>query len=112
MKETKDNFNILIGKRIMEIRVQKQMTREQLAENADISTKYLYEVERGRKNCSLYIMYKLSRCLDINVDYILRDEKCIGKSNGIDEVYQQFRNEQKEQIKEIIKMICEIIDNV
>lgn len=112
MKETKDSFNVLIGKRIMEIRIQKHMTREQLAEHADISAKYLYEVEMGRKNCSLYIIYKLSRCLDINVDYILRDDKNIDKSNSIDDVYKRFRNDQKEQIKEIMQIIYEIIDNL
>lgn len=112
MKETKDSFNVLIGKRIMEIRIQKQMTREQLAEKADISAKYLYEVEMGRKNCSLYIIYKISRCLDINVDYIIREDEVIDKSNSIDEVYQQFRGDQKERIKEIMRMIYEIIDNV
>lgn len=110
MKETKENFNNFVGKRLMEIRHQKEMTREQLAERADISAKYLYEVETGRKNCSLYIIYKISRCLNIDADFITKDEN--NKSYIWNDAYQQLQKDQKEQLKKIIRMICEIIDSV
>lgn len=49
MEHAYDEFNIEIGKRIKKLRLQKEYTREYLAECADISAKFLYEVESGKK---------------------------------------------------------------
>lgn len=38
-----------MGIRIQELRKERNMTREELAEKAEISTKFLYEVEMGKK---------------------------------------------------------------
>lgn len=43
--------NIEIGNRIRETREQKSITRESLAENAEISPKFLYEIKTGKKDC-------------------------------------------------------------
>lgn len=45
MKNTYEKFNIQIGKKIMKKRLQRGYTREYLAEMADISAKFLYEIE-------------------------------------------------------------------
>lgn len=49
MEHAYDEFNIEIGKRIKKLRLQKEYTREYLAECADISAKFLYEVESGEE---------------------------------------------------------------
>ena len=49
MEHAYDEFNIQIGKRIKKLRLQREYTREYLAECADISAKFLYEVEAGKK---------------------------------------------------------------
>lgn len=49
MKNTYEKFNIQIGKKIMKKRLQRGYTREYLAEMADISAKFLYEIEIGKK---------------------------------------------------------------
>ena len=51
MEHAYDEFNIQIGKRIKKLRLQREYTREYLAECADISAKFLYEVEAGKKGC-------------------------------------------------------------
>lgn len=45
-----------IGKRIKELRKQQNLTQEQLAELADISTHYVYEIEAGLKTMSCPIL--------------------------------------------------------
>ena len=47
------------------------MTREALAELADISTSFLYEIETGKKSFSAYTLKNLSRALNVEADYIL-----------------------------------------
>ena len=56
MEHAYDEFNIQIGKRIKKLRLQREYTREYLAECADISAKFLYEVEVGKKGVQ-YMFY-------------------------------------------------------
>ena len=60
-----------IGKRIKICRKQRNLTQEELAERIDVSSHYIYEIERGTKTMSLSILTKLSRELNISTDYIL-----------------------------------------
>lgn len=64
-----------IGKRIKILREAKGFTREELAEKAEISSKFLYEVEKGRKGLSADTLLKISRTLSCSCDYILTGEK-------------------------------------
>ena len=45
-----------IGKRIKTCRKQKHLTQEKLAECLDVSSHYIYELERGVKTMSLYTL--------------------------------------------------------
>ena len=74
MEHAYDEFNIQIGKRIKKLRLQREYTREYLAECADISAKFLYEVEAGKKGCSVYVLHRLAISLGVTVNYFLQDE--------------------------------------
>ncbi len=57
----------LIGMRIKEIRRSKGFSQEQLAEKADINSKYLSRMERGTENPTLDMLIKLSNALEIEM---------------------------------------------
>ncbi len=70
------------GYRIYILRLIKGYTREELSELVDITPKFLYEIEKGRKNFSVQTLIKLSNVLEVACDYILTgDEKFIKKEN-------------------------------
>ena len=48
-----------VGKRIRELREKCEMTREELANRVDITAKFLYEVENGKKECQPVIYIRL-----------------------------------------------------
>lgn len=73
MNVTKENFYKCLGLKIMEIRVKKHLTREHLAEVSDISPKYLYEIEKGNKGCSVFVLYCIAKSLNSNMDIFLSD---------------------------------------
>ena len=60
-----------IGNRIKLCRKQRNLTQEDLAEKIDVSSHYIYEIERGTKTMSLPILIKVSETLSISTDYIL-----------------------------------------
>lgn len=90
----------------MYIRLQHNYTREYLAERADISAKYLYEVEMGKKGCSAYIFYRLASALEVNSDYIMNGETFLEADHGFEHILCEFTDKQIEVVKEIIRQMC------
>lgn len=66
-----ENTKTEIGKRIRNFRTANNLTQAQLAENLDISTNFISEVETGKKNISLEILCRLCRHYNLSADYIL-----------------------------------------
>lgn len=60
-----------IGERIYQVRNKRGYTRRELAKAADISIKFLYEMETGRKGFSAGVLSKICQELCISADYIL-----------------------------------------
>ncbi len=74
MKEkryTKDEFQMEVGSRILNLRMREGYNREELAEAVGISTKCLYEIEKGKKGFSVFVLYKITRILNVDCDFIL-----------------------------------------
>lgn len=57
------NEKKLIGERIQEIRKNRKLSQEQVAERADISPNYLSRIECGKENPTLDMLIKLTRAL-------------------------------------------------
>lgn len=67
-------IDIQIGERIRELREIQGYTREGLAEKIDISSKFLYEIECGKKNFSADTLCRISKALSVSCDYIMLGE--------------------------------------
>ena len=68
---TNNDLNRSIGKRIRNLRVQKEYTQAQFAELMDISVNFLSEIENGKKGMSQETIYRLCKYFQISADYIL-----------------------------------------
>ena len=64
-------LNVEIGKRVRVIRELHKKTREQLAEVAEISPQFLFEIETGRKSMKAQTIINLAKALEVTTDYIL-----------------------------------------
>lgn len=64
------NFG-LVGIRIRIRRRQLKISQIQLAESTGFSVPYISLVEHGHKNPSLYALMKISKALDLSIDYLL-----------------------------------------
>ena len=62
-----ETANILLGKRIRALRKQQGLSQEQLAEQVGMSGKYLGEIERGQVNCSVDIVERIAKALDLEL---------------------------------------------
>ena len=64
------DYNV-IGSRIKEARIAKNMTQEDLAEQIDISVAFLSRVERGNSHINLKRLNQICDILDVSEGYIL-----------------------------------------
>ncbi|RHG07371.1 XRE family transcriptional regulator [Dorea longicatena] len=62
---------IELGERIKKQRLLLGYSREKLAELADITPRFCYDLELGLKNMSVNTLLKLSTALHVSVDYLL-----------------------------------------
>lgn len=65
------DFYVGIGGRIREKRLSLHLTRDELADMAKISDKFLYDIELGRKGMSALTLYKLAQTLKVSADWLL-----------------------------------------
>ncbi|WP_235062605.1 helix-turn-helix domain-containing protein [Thalassobacillus devorans] len=59
------------GKHLKEIRVKKNYTQEQLAEEAGFTRSYYTEIETGKRNISLINLYKLATALQVSLSELV-----------------------------------------
>jgi transcriptional regulator with XRE-family HTH domain len=62
----------LFGRRLRELRKERGLTQEELAESADLSGNYISDLELGRKVPSLTILVRLSQALDVATPDLLQ----------------------------------------
>ena len=61
-----------LGRRVRDLRQEKKLTQEELAEIVGISPSFVGHIERGEKKASLETIVRLCEILDVPADYLLR----------------------------------------
>ncbi len=102
-----------IGARIRELREIQNYTREYLAEKVNISSKFLYEIETGKKGFSALTLCRISQALCVSCDYIMfGDETNIHGKEKLICVLEKLEPKQTGRIQNILKILCEMCDAI
>lgn len=103
------------GIRIRVLREEKKFTRELLAEKADISPKFLYEIEKGNKGFSAGTLYRLAKALETTADYILigTSTDLFSKNTTKEGIIfnEKEINEIVNSLKHILVFLCKNVNN-
>lgn len=78
----------ILGKRIREERQRLNLTQEKLAEDINISTAYLGQIERGERQVTLDKLIPLSNRLGVTIDFLLSDYIAPSTDKNLDIIYQ------------------------
>ena len=105
-----------VGKRIRELREKQGMSREELANKVEITPKFLYEVETGKKGISVNNLYKIAVTLSTTCDYILfgihrMDEERILK-NVYGDFWKEINEEQRKSVVRVLEALLELSEKV
>ena len=98
-----------IGKRIRKLREEQGMTREELAVKAEITTKFLYEVESGKKGMSANNLYKIATALSSNCDYILLGRNRENTESKVEQLYSELLKGMTMEQRRIVIKILELL---
>ena len=94
-----------LGKSIKKEREFKKLTQEQLSEILDVSTHYIYELERGTRIPSLPLLIKISEVLGVSIDNLLSGtshEDDYADSKMLNILIDTLTDEQKQKIYTIL----------
>lgn len=97
-----------LGQRIREERQKLNLTQEKLSEAINVSSAYIGQIERGERCPTLETLIKLSNCLGVSIDYLLRESiepSSTNLSNLWVQLTQELSHDEKEMIIEMVKVI-------
>lgn len=97
------------GERIYELRTLKGHTRDWLANKTNLSTKFIYEIETGKKGFTAEVLYRISKALEVRCDYILAGKAGEDPCNlYINKILNRYDDYQKQNVLKILELINEI----
>lgn len=96
------------GERIMQLRMDRRYTREQLAYLADISEKFLYEIEMNKKGFSADTLMKISHALEVSMDYIMLGKGSRKYEDEIVDTLKRFKPNTLEMVDRLLQIAYEI----
>lgn len=70
MSRKNEAFCIAMGRRVHTLRLELNLTAEQLAEAAEVSTQYVFDVERGKKCMGSDVLVHMAKALKVSTDYL------------------------------------------
>jgi transcriptional regulator with XRE-family HTH domain len=94
-----------IGHRIKEIRKQKKIPQEKLAEMIGITPNYMSALERGAYNIKLDLLVQIIDCLDITADDLFRDVVKNGYVNRASRIADEIANLPQEEQQRIFEVL-------
>lgn len=99
-----------VGSRIRFLREINQYTRDEFADKIGVSSKFLYEIENGKKGFSVEILYKISKLLSVSTDYLIfgnSDQKISARAQNLLENFEVGQMQHVEAILEAVFNLCE-----
>jgi transcriptional regulator with XRE-family HTH domain len=84
----------IVGKRIRDIRKEKKISQEKLAELASLTTSYISKVETGKVNASLFSYYQIAEALNMPLSTLVMTVNTAEKKTEAElaELFNQARN--------------------
>lgn len=113
MAELKE-INVILGKNVRRARNKMNLTREKLAEEINVSPRFLADVESGKTGVSLSTLKNICLVLNISADNLLGITEDDERKIYVDAIESRTRNMSINALKElgiIIDCITNIKDN-
>lgn len=65
------DWNKIVGANVRRLRIEQELTQEQLAHDSEIDLTYLGGIERGRRNPSIAVLGRMAKALNVHPSELL-----------------------------------------
>lgn len=110
------SITLEIGQRIRFYRKNKHLSQETLAERSGTHPTYIGQIERGEKNATIEVLYKITRALEISMSQLFENiemSECPAENNIALQIYYQIMDlpeEKQKMLQRIIHDICKFTE--
>lgn len=97
-----------LGARIKQIRLDKRLTQEALAEMVNCNVTHISNIENNHTKVSLNVLLAITNALDTSIDFLLSDQydnSALALDNAILKAVSELDDEKKEKILKIIEIL-------
>lgn len=98
----------LIGRRIREIRNEKQITQEWLANQVNVNVSHISNIETNKVKVSLSLLVKICNALDTTIDYMLESVYHCPDTTTEKELFNVVKDMKKDK-QEILLRIAKVL---
>lgn len=105
--ETNEN----VGERIENARKMRKLTREQLAEYADISVTFLADIEKGRKSMTVKTLRNIAAALNVTTDYIVNGTESYSENQMLNLMLSALTAEQRAYAEDMLYLFVKAMEN-
>ena len=103
-----DNLDFaLIGKRIKEVRTDRHLTQEYIANASDVNVSHISNIETNKVEVSLTLLVSICNAMNVTVDYILGNEYKVPTTayeTALLNTVDKLNSSKKEQLLRIAKV--------
>lgn len=102
----KIHLNEEIGARVRRRREVLGCTREQIAERANISVQFLFDIEKGKKSMTALTIVNLAEALSVSIDFLLLgvEKKDGHRGAEWEQMFSLLVPEQRELAEEMLRL--------
>ena len=99
----------LLGARIKQIRKSRRLSQEVLAERAGISAQYVSNIERGRENPTLDLLFRLADALKVSLADMCDYESMEDRRKVRAAIQQMLRTGDAERLRVAFKVLKDVL---
>ncbi len=105
-------LSVILGLRVRFYRKQKGVSQEKLAEICGLHPSYVGQIERGEKNITIEILYRLSQGLNVSMADLLQDIDHPDSSDSkiLSEIYDTLFQLSEGDLKRIKRIFDDILN--
>ncbi len=97
------NLAVQMGKRIRLKRELLRLTREQVAEELGVSSRFYSYIELGQKGMSVETLYRICMLLELDADYVLFGGRGAHEQTPVAYLFEECPPEKRGYVEEILK---------
>lgn len=109
-QESAEVFVKLVGEKIRELRLTKDLSQEKLGELAELNSNYIGQIERGEKSISVYTLKKVANGLSLSLEELFRKIDPASHKDVMEEIIALIQERPPHELAKVLALLKAALD--